>query len=427
MIASMQRKKYDSFIVWLYNQNKENLIPTTIKNEIPYSTASGWRNLEYSNYFGYELRQIQSEALAYYELFENYKNLKRAFHVVSKVWINVSKVIMPILNQSKKHLEMVVNEIQRLFTVFPKKMAYKLTHISPSVFRERLNQIKVKCGLSPLSLCLKRHPFQLSTNEVKKIKLLFEAPELKCWSALSLYYHGIRKKGLYISKSTFYNYQNILGLKRKWMKAEKKKLGIKAKKPNEYLHVDTTFWSLQDNIKAAIVFVSDNYSKMILGWSLALSKDAENVKAALQQTIASIHKYHPKHLTTVLVADGGSENHNLTIDELLQKTTKPEITKVIALKDISFSNSAVEAVNKIMKRYLRYYKPESFEKLSSCLEIIVKDYNENRPHGSLNGLSPMEYYTNALVDLDFKKQKVDAKTLRILENQKVNCENCKQS
>lgn len=52
------------------------------------------------------------------------------------------------------------------------------------------------------------------------------------------------------------------------------------------------------------IFVNDNFYKMILGWSIALTKDAKNVKAALQQTSKTIHRYHPKHITTTLVADG---------------------------------------------------------------------------------------------------------------------------
>jgi len=55
MAVCTERKKYDSFIIWLYNQNKENLIPTDVKKQIPYSTASGWRNLNYANYFGHEV------------------------------------------------------------------------------------------------------------------------------------------------------------------------------------------------------------------------------------------------------------------------------------------------------------------------------------------------------------------------------------
>ena len=99
-------------------------------------------------------------------------------------------------------------------------------------------------------------------------------------------------------------------------------------------------------------------------------------------------------------------------------------TKVIALKDISFSNSPVEAINKIMKRYLRYFMPNTFEKLVDCLKLIVKDYNEVRPHGSLDGLTPMEAYTNATVKINFSIEKIYAKALRILENKKLNCTIC---
>src|SRR5690554_1700389 len=358
MATPIERKKYDSFIIWLYNQNKENLIPAEIKDQIPCSTASGWRNHNYSNYYGHEVRQMKEDVLKYYELFEKHKTLKRTFNVIAKVWINISNIIMPKLHKCNEHQELIINEIQRLFTVFDKKMVYKLARISATAFNTRLNILKVKCGVSPLSLCLKRHPLQLASSEVNKIKALFQDKELKCWPAISLYYKGVRDRELYISKSTFYNYINILGLNRKWKKEIKKKTGIISKMPNEYLHVDTTFWKLSENVKAAIVFVSDNFSKKVLGWSVSLNKDANNVKQALEHAIATIHQYHPKHLTTILVADGGSENHNMTIDELLRETTHPEISKIIAMKDISFSNSPVEAINKIIKRYLRIYMPD---------------------------------------------------------------------
>lgn len=420
-----QRKKYDTFIIQLYNQNKENLLPKKIKAQIPHSTASGWRSLDYRSYFGHEARKIQNEALEYYELFQNYANLKRIFNVVIKVWLNVSKIVMPIIHKSEELQETLVNEMQRLFTVFSKKNVFKLTHISSSVFNEKLSRIKLKCGLSPLALCFRRHPLQLATNEVDKIKKIFEQMDFKCWPAISLYYYGVRNNKFCFSKSTFYKYVNLLGVKRKWIVKSKEKKGLNAKFPNEYLHVDTTFWELENRVKAAIVFVSDNFSRKILGWNVALTKDAKNVKKALQQSISTIHQFHPKHLTSTLVADGGSENNNHTIDELLQEIIQPEITKVIALKDIIFSNSPVEAINKIMKRYLRHHRPDTFEKLIACLEFIVKDYNEIRPHGSIGGLTPFEAYTDAAVKLDFKKDKTKVKRSRILKNKKLNCTICK--
>lgn len=336
-----------------------------------------------------------------------------------------NKTLGKRLSSFKSFIRFLPIDIQRkLFTVFDKRVVCKLTRMSASAYRTKLNTLKVKCGISPLSLCLKRHPLQLAKSEVNKIKALFQDTDLQCWPAISLYYKGVRDRELYISKSTFYNYINILGLNRKWKKEIKKKTGIISKMPNEYLHVDTTFWKLSENVKAAIVFVSDNFSKKVLGWSVSLNKDANNVKQALEHAIATIHQYHPKHLTTILVADGGSENHNMTIDNLLLETTYPEISKVIAMKDISFSNSPIEAINKIMKRYLRFHKPETIDQLIECLELIVKDYNEKRPHGSLLGLTPLEAYTNAIVNLNFKNQQLNIRRLRILENKNTNCKSC---
>lgn len=106
----------------------------------------------------------------------------------------------------------------------------------------------------------------------------------------------------------------------------------------------------------------------------------------------------------------------------------PEIIKLLALKDVKFSNSAIEAVNKIIKRYLRKKLPDTIEKLIECLKEIVYDYNEIRPHGSLLGLTPLECYTSEKVNLDFKQQKLQAKKDRIQQNKSVNCglEICKE-
>src|SRR5690554_6788370 len=62
-------------------------------------------------------------------------------------------------------------------------------------------------------------------------------------------------------------------------------------RPNEFIHIDTTFWPLPNGIKAAIILVCDNFSKAILGWNVSLKKDGENAKAALQNAVESIQKY----------------------------------------------------------------------------------------------------------------------------------------
>lgn len=397
-----------------------------LKKQIPYSTISTWRATDYTVLVGHELRALHEEAVEQYEVFLVHKHLKKTVRVLTKVWLAVSTVILPVLQRQKKYAHLFVEEIQRLFTVIPKDLALRLAGISFSSFYARLAAIKTRCGLSPLDLCLKRHPLQLATGEVIKIKRLFADERYACWPAVSLYYEGLRKHRLYISLSTFYKYVNLLGLKRRFPKAFKKTEGLRACRPNQYLHVDTTLWELECGIKAAIAFVSDNYAKAVLGWSLSLKHDAENVKQALDMSIKTIHLYHPGLLCATLVADGGGENHALTIEELLRQTKRPEITKVIAQKDIVFSNSPVEAVNKIMKRYLRHYKPQNLETLKAVLAAAVKDYNEQRPHGSLEGLTPMEAYAQPAKAIDFAEEKQRARALRIEQNRIANCSGCRE-
>lgn len=215
-----------------------------------------------------------------------------------------------------------------------------------------------------------------------------------------------------------------MGLKAARFEAIRKIQGIVATRPNEYLHVDTTHYELERGITASIVFVSDNFSKAILGWRAAMGKHATNVVEALRDTVATIRQHHPDRISSVLVADGGRENHAGCVEDLLRGTVRPDITKVIALKDIQFSNSPIEAINKIYKRYLRYHQPKTFHALQHVTELFVHDYASRRPHGSLKGLIPMEAYTRPDQALSGQQAISQARAIRIAENKQVNCSLC---
>ena len=98
---------------------------------------------------------------------------------------------------------------------------------------------------------------------------------------------------------------------------------------------------------------------------------------------------------------------------------------MIAQKDIHFSNSMVEGVNKIMKyRYLFRHELLDFEHVKRYLETAVEQYN-NRPHGTLFGLTPHEVFNGQIPHKNrFAVQKQQAKILRIAENKALLCDNC---
>jgi len=108
-----------------------------------------------------------------------------------------------------------------------------------------------------------------------------------------------------------------------------------------------------------------------------IGNHSKNVYKALIMTVDNILSYHPIQSDTVeLVTDGGSENHAGIITELIEQTNEPTFKKVIARKDVSFSNSPVEAINKIVKRYLRHFKPDNLQELEKIIPWIVNLFYE---------------------------------------------------
>lgn len=107
-------------------------------------------------------------------------------------------------------------------------------------------------------------------------------------------------------------------------------------------------------------------------------------------------------------------------------TTNQDIIHLIAQKDIPFSNSKIEAFNKIIKH--QFLLPKNLatkEQLETALMRNVLTYNIIRPQLSLQGNTPIETFSGKPIALNtykthFKKQK----TLRIIANQQNKCNAC---
>ena len=370
---------------------------------------------------GSEFLHMQQEGIQWYELFLEHRKLKRTVQALCRVWITLAPVIKPVL-RVRSTTERVFDQLQHLFQATSKKFTCKLAGWSPAALR--YHSKKIQCTVSPLSLCFKRHPSQLLAKEIRIIKYLMDKPELSCWPVSSIAWYAKRENLLQISLSTWYKYIQLLGLKRRFIRPPDKTKGIISTAPNQFLHVDTTFFPLPDGTKAAIVFVSDNFSKHILGWACSMKHGAHNVIEALKMALQTIQTFHPHQLVSLLVSDGGSENNALSVEEWLEITKDPKITKLIALKDIAFSNSPIEAVHKIMKRYIRRQEPQNFQQLLNGLPKHVLDYTSIRPHGSINGYTPLEAYAQKAISMDFSEQTRRARNQRITLNKTHRCNTC---
>ncbi len=221
-----------------------------------------------------------------------------------------------------------------------------------------------------------------------------------------------------MSLQSFRNYTNLFYPRAKLPKNKKNRnrIGIRASKPFEKLHMDVTIYRPLDNTRVYIYFIVDNFSRKILSWKASLEIKADISFDNLKQACLENDLFNNE---TELIVDGGSENKGAVDGFILNhKNWK----KLIAQKDIIFSNSIVEAVNKVIKyQYIFKRSFADFSDLSNNLGSFVEDYN-NRPHSVLK-LSPNDVAQGKVFDNDKYKEKLkEARIKRIADNKA--CDKC---
>ncbi len=194
---------------------------------------------------------------------------------------------------------------------------------------------------------------------------------------------------------------------------KKSATGIRAIRPHQIWHADISIFVTADNIKRYIYCVVDNYSRKIL------SCVAHNsVKAGLRSLtlFEAMKKVKGLRTPVILITDSGPEN-NLIL---------PSFDHLKAMVDIQYSNSMIEAHNKIIKyNYLYRMEIKDDKQLNSILPKIVEDFN-NRPHISLGGLTPNEAEQNIALNRKTLSENIRQSTMeRKTYNQLHQCGHCK--
>src|SRR5439155_684483 len=133
-----------------------------------------------------------------------------------------------------------------------------------------------------------------------KIKTLLTSPGTDHWPIVSIAGRALRKKELVASLYSWYKYAKLWGIYKKIIKKQRKTVGLIATCPNEYLHVDTTFYPIIGDKIVCISFVMDNYSKMILGYHVASNNTFEIVRNSMTKALRVIMK-HPDQKHSFMV------------------------------------------------------------------------------------------------------------------------------
>lgn len=224
------------------------------------------------------------------------------------------------------------------------------------------------------------------------MKGLLTDQRFRFWPVCSIAYYALRENILNISLSTWYHYIRKLGIERRVLPGEKSYgPGIRASRPHEIWHADIMITKTLDGMKNYIYFLMDNFSRKIINWRVEATVSG---KVRFETIEEAYHKYiHNTGKDVILLVDGGVENNNNDMETFI-RSDKISLRKLIAQKDITFSNSVIEAQNKLI-RYCYLFKQDfrDIHGLRKGVEWIIIDYNHDRPHISLRGLTPCEAAT----------------------------------
>ena len=154
---------------------------------------------------------------------------------------------------------------------------------------------------------------------------------------------------------------------RKRVYPAKPKVGIRASKPNEYWHLDVTVIRLLDGTKVFLHGVIDNFSRKILAWRICERLSPTTTVAILREAAANLG------ITPKLVADSGIENVNAEVDALIEDGV---ITRILALVEVTYSNSIVEAYWRSLKHHWLYLNSlDNVRVLEKLVGFHVEQHN----------------------------------------------------
>jgi transposase InsO family protein len=205
-----------------------------------------------------------------------------------------------------------------------------------------------QCALDDSSSCPQSSPQQLTATEVSVIHELVTSDEYRHVPTGTLARLAQRLGKVCASASTWYR----LVREHQWRRPRqrvhpaKPKVGIRASRPNAIWHVDTTLIRLLDGSRAYLHAVVDNFSRRILAWKVAGTFNPIATAEILLAASKGVTSGKP-----LLLADGGGENFNSAVDELIGSGV---LSRVLAQTEVAFSNSLIESWWRVLKHKWLY-------------------------------------------------------------------------
>ena len=191
--------------------------------------------------------------------------------------------------------------------------------------------------------------------------------------------------------------------------------------PDELWHVDTTVIRLLDGTKVYLHAVIDNFSRRILAWRVTDSFAVATTVAILRD---AVHGAVARDESPTLVADAGIENMNAGVDEFIESGL---LSRVLALRDVTFSNSMIEAWWRTLKhQWLFLNTLDSATTVRRLVAFYVAAHNTEFPHSAFRGQTPDEIYyrRDQRIAKQLEAAKSRARQARVQANRATSCAVC---
>jgi transposase InsO family protein len=278
-----------------------------------------------------------------------------------------------------------------------------------------------QCALDDKSSCPRSSPQQLTADEVGVIHELVTSDDYRHVPTGTLARLAQRIGKVFASASTWYRLvrEHRWRRPRQWVHPAAPNVGIRAARPNEIWHIDTSVLRLLDGSRVYLQAVIDNFSRRVLAWKVSGTFDPNATADILLTAAKGVSGDQP-----MLVADGGVENFNGAVDELIASGL---LSRVLAQTEITFSNSMIESWWRVLKhQWLFLNTLDSVRAVEKLVAFYVQEHNARLPHSAFRGQTPDEMYfgTGVKVPAELEAARQQTHQARAEANRKRTCSAC---
>lgn len=190
-----------------------------------------------------------------------------------------------------------------------------------------------------------------------------------------------RKKKQTITTNSFHRFKKYPNLIRNFVPTAPYQLWVS----------DITYWRIKKDF-VYISFITDAYSRKIVGYHLGDSLQTSETIQALEMAISSLSEENEKSLQLIHHSDRGTQYCSNEYVKLLENNS---IGISMTENGDPLENAIAERVNGIIKEeYLNDYQVDNIMEAVDLLNTVIKLYNNERPHMSIGNLTPNQVHKN---------------------------------